>query len=336
MVVIRIEPLDLYGAGTWDSIVAESSNGTIFHCTDWLELSRELDLPFSGIPGVNLSRKMIVMTADGEPAGIIAGIECNILGLKALISPARGTFTPYGGLVVRDQQMAGIPDLPGLFTKSLLTQYRIVVSTEPPITPAKESSKHYIVKRTYVLDLTIPVETLRSRFERQRLRNIKRAEKSGVSIFEGSNESQIESYYDMWKETATRKSIGRLLPLSCYIDIFRRLGTDRAKLLLALHRDELVAGAILLNDNKRLYCWGAANTQTGLAVGASSLIQWKAILLGKEMGFREYDLVGGNIRSLCTFKASFGGARRSYYEYVMTRPGLVGSLARKSIQLVGL
>jgi lipid II:glycine glycyltransferase (peptidoglycan interpeptide bridge formation enzyme) len=146
----------------------------------------------------------------------------------------------------------------------------------------------------------------------------------------------VESYYDLLKETRKRKSISGLLPLSYYIDVFRKLGRDRAKLLLALYRDDPVAGAFLLNDNKRFYYWSGASTQTGLSLGANSVIQWKAILLGKEMGLREYDLVGGNIPSVAFFKAGFGGSIRSYYRFIVARPPLLGGLVRRSLQLFDL
>ena len=325
--MIRVESIQPHNITEWNSVVAESGLGTIFHCTDWLELS---GFSFADSSD-HVSRKMIMLAEDDETKGLIAGFELGALGFKVLVSPAPRTFTPYGGLILRDHLEASV------CLKSLLREYAIVIMTDPPVLNPRKLSEYYFTKNTIVLpDLTIPVEDLWARIRKGTRWSIKKAERSGVSIVEASNESHVECYYDLLKETHERKNISGLLPPSYYLDVFRSLGrSNQAKLLLALYGGEPVAGVFLLNDKKRMYYWSGASTQAGLALGANSMIQWRAILWGKQTGLREYDMIGANVPGVAFFKAGFGGELRKYCRFVIARRPLVGSFVHKYLQLLG-
>lgn len=330
-VTIDVELLDQHNPEIWDSIVADSKQGTVFHSVDWLELSlSSVNLSFPN-SALHLNQRMFVLTAEGEPVGAFAGLEYSFLGLKVLVSPSPRTFTPYGGLVVRERRQ----NLYSLLMKSLLKEYPIIMSTDPPITPATELPQQYIMKYTFVLDLTMPVDILWSRIRKGTRRHVKKAENDGVSVLEASDENHIRSYHDLLRETHERKDISGLLPLSFYVDVFRKLGGNRVKLLLAVYKDDPVAGAFLLYDSKRFYYWSGASTETGLSLGANSMIQWKAILWGKDRGLLEYDMVGANIPSVAFFKAAFGGELRRYHRSIAARSTLLASTISRCLRTFG-
>jgi hypothetical protein len=55
----------------------------------------------------------------------------------------------------------------------------------------REWSKEYTVNNTYVLDITIPVNALWSRIKKRTKWSIRKAERSGLSVLEVSNESHV-------------------------------------------------------------------------------------------------------------------------------------------------
>jgi hypothetical protein len=319
-VVLTIEYGNRHSAETWDSIVTDSRSGTIFHLRDWLDISMDAKPRIEGTPIMRSAGKMLVLADDREPVGVFAGIEYNVLGLKALISPGPRRLTPYGGLVVRKKQDERIPVFWQALKSKLLREYSIIVVTNPPAAERKDWSQQEIPRKTLVLDLTKPVNILWSGMRKGRRYDIKKAEKSGVLVVEGTTEAQVAAYYDLLKRTLERKEFSVLPPLDFYVNIFRVLWPSKARLLLATHQDEIVAGAFLLNDEKHLYYWSGASQESGLALGANSMIQWKAILWGKENGIQEYDMTGANIPSVAFFKAGFGGEYRQYHTFVVTKP----------------
>ena len=59
------------------------------------------------------------------------------------------------------------------------------------------------------------------------------------------------------------------------------------------------------------------------------MIQWKAILWGKENALQEYDRIGANIPSVAFFKAEFGGEYCQYDTFVMTKFSSLGYLVTR-------
>jgi hypothetical protein len=321
-VTIRIEPLDACDPGVWDHIVTPSKFSTVFHSKDWLKLCQAHLSP---------TPRPLVLLENEEPVGVFAGSEYGFLGLKGFFSPAPQTWTFYGGLLVRDTEEDRKCELWQMLMSSLLREYSFVITTDPPTSNTLGWCQYQTVKKTLVVQLSCPVGELWSRTRRDRRRGIKSAEQKGVHVVECDREDDVKVYYDMLRQTRERKRYRTLLPLRFFSDVLRTMGRRRAKLYLAMIGDMAVAGAFLLLDDKRFYCWSAASREAGLALGANSLIQWKAILWGKENGFVEYDMLGANIPSVASFKAGFGSEYRKYYSSVVTRPRAVARIVRWSL-----
>lgn len=321
-VSIRIEPLDACDQGVWDRIVTLSKCGNVFNSKDWLKLCQA---HLSSIP------RLLVLLKDEEPVGVCAGSEYVFLGLKGFLSPAPQTWSFYGGLLVRDTEEDRKRELWQMLMSSLLREYSFVVTTDPPTSNTLGWCQYQTVRKTLIVRLSCPVEELRSRIRRDRRRDIKRAENEGIQVVECHREEDVRAYYEMLRQTCERKEISTLLPLRFFIDVLRVMGERRAKLFLAMLGEITVAGAFLLLDDKRFYCWSAASREPGLRLGANSLIQWKSILWGKENGFVEYDMLGANIPSVASFKAGFGSEYRQYYSSVVTRPRALARVVRWSL-----
>jgi len=318
---VRIEPLDDHTSGAWDSIVASSKFGTIFHSTHWLKLYLQADQMLS-------SPRFLVLLDDGNPVGVYAGSEYDFHGLKAFMSPAPRSWTYYGGLVVSSPERGRTHELWRVLMSSLLKNYTIVVSTDPPSMETLGWCEQQTARKTLVVRLSLPVEKLWSRIREGRRREIRKAEREGVLVVEGDRPDDVQAYYEMLKQTRDRKRFRTILPFRFYANVLHTLGQNRAKLFLAVYRNEPVAGVFLLNDSKRLYYWSGASNEAGLRLGANSLVHWKAILFGRERGLSEYDMLGANIPSVASFKAGFGGEYRKFYSSIMAHPNLLAGVVR--------
>jgi lipid II:glycine glycyltransferase (peptidoglycan interpeptide bridge formation enzyme) len=266
--------------------------------------------------------------------GVFAGIEYDVLRLRTLVSPAPRRLTPYGGLVAKEKREEIVPVLWRTLMSALLKEYVVIVVTDPPTAEWICSSHHEVARKTLTVDLTQPTNILWSRLRKGRRYDIRKAERKGVSVVEGTTETQVEAYYDLLKHTLQRKEFTILPPVDFYKDVFRTLRPSRARLLLAMHRDRTVAGSFLLNDDRHLYYWSGASNEDGLALGANSMIQWRTILWGKENALHEYDMTGANIPSVSFFKAGFGGEYRQYYTHVIAKPSSLGHLVARLISTI--
>ena len=147
--------------------------------------------------------------------------------------------------------------------------------------------------------------------------NIKLASKKGVEISWGS-EKDLDAWYDLYKTTSERDKIA-IHNLSYYKKVFSMAaGSETApdvRILLARHEDELLAGIVVVFDDKRAtYLYGASSNEKRNLMPAYAL-QWEAMKKAKERGCTSYDMFGippsndpGHpMYGLYRFKTGFGG-----------------------------
>jgi hypothetical protein len=322
---IKIEALSEPDSSVWDSIVNNSSQGTVFHSSDWLNLTLEAKPTAKRLTLVNTAQKYYLLRESSDYLGVFSGVEYDFLGLKAIVSPATWSWAVYGGLVVRDSEQERKRDLWRLVMSTLLKDYRVVIVADPPTVDTHGWCDSQIARTTLESDLTLPQSILWSRMRTTRRRDIRKAERSGVWMLEATEDDHVKMYYRLLEQTRERKEFKSLPPLRFFLETFSRLRGTRAKLLLAFRADRLLAGVFLTYDNRRLYYWSGALGDDGLKLGASSFLHWKSILWGKEHGLQTYDMVVPlNIPGVAFFKTSFGGESRLYYQSILTRPNWLG------------
>jgi lipid II:glycine glycyltransferase (peptidoglycan interpeptide bridge formation enzyme) len=167
--------------------------------------------------------------------------------------------------------------------------------------------------RTLLLDLSDGLEELRKGL-RQKWRNqLNAAERNGLEIVEGTEDELFQTFTEIYREMAARKS----LPRTGSIDEFRRIQQrlpDSWKLRVFLCRSNGTpcAGAVCSTIGKTgIYLFGATN-DAAMKNKASYLIQWKIVEWLKKAGCRHYDLHGINPSrnpGTYTFKSGLSGSR---------------------------
>ncbi|WP_328318656.1 lipid II:glycine glycyltransferase FemX [Streptomyces sp. NBC_00388] len=152
-------------------------------------------------------------------------------------------------------------------------------------------------------------------------RNIKKAEKAGVTVERGEY-ADLSAFYDLYVETAGRdRFIPRPLPY------FQRMWTvltaehpDRMRLYLARHEGEVLAAATMLTVGDHVWYSYGASTSRKREVQPNNAIQWRMMSDAHALGAGVYDLRGitdtleesNHLLGLLRFKVGTGGHAIEY------------------------
>jgi len=124
-------------------------------------------------------------------------------------------------------------------------------------------------------------------------RNIRKADKSGVTVSTGSRED-LKSFHDLYVHTAQRDHFTPR-PLSYFETMYDALGADepdRIALWLAHHEGDLVAATIGVRVGAHAwYSYGASSTDKR-EVRGSNAVQWAMVRSAIAQGADVYDLRG--------------------------------------------
>lgn len=147
--------------------------------------------------------------------------------------------------------------------------------------------------RTFILDLTPPVEELRRNLDKKWRNQLSRAEKNGLKVVAGSGTDQYQTFCRMYKQMRNRK----IFKSTVDIEEFERIQEDlpethRMRILICEHEGVPVSGVVAsAMGDSAIYVLGATSDK-GLDAKGSYLLQWSLIQWLKENGIRGYDLGG--------------------------------------------
>ncbi len=184
---------------------------------------------------------------------------------------------------------------------------------------------------TSLVDITLAEDELLSRVKKKTRYNIRYAQKKGVKVIRGER-CHITEFYEIHKNTAGYKDFP-IFP----IDYFHYLWDVYSKVnkIFILHafKDSTPLGSLILMPYGDRLCslWGSA-ARLKPDAKAGYLLDWEAILLAKEMGFKQYDLCGVEtdyISSASEYKRGFGGTDYRYQDTLEHYYGFSPGLRRK-------
>lgn len=159
-------------------------------------------------------------------------------------------------------------------------------------------------KFTFILDISKSEEELLKNFHPKTRYNIRVAKKHNVKVEIEDSERAFKEYLRLTKETTTRQRFFAHTP-SYHTKMWETLSNKRATdtnslsahLLRATYKpdggsEETLASWILFVFHNYLYYPYGASSSKFRNVMASNLIMWEAILLGKKLGLKYFDMWG--------------------------------------------
>ena len=314
----------------WDSLIASSPFGTIFHTLRWLRIAEKYTksklYPLIGVKGDNI---VGVFPVFYKKKGM----------LRAILSPPPRTGIPYMGPVLSDYERLKQEKRESLlydfvrgvdsFIHEHFKPHYIYIKMPPGLNdcrPFKWSGYHANPVYSYLLDISIGLSDIEASFSIQARRNIKQAMKKEELKFEEGSEEELEILYDMLFERY--KEQNRKIPISkgYLMDLFNEYAPENMKIFVIRNQNgEIVSGGVKLCYKDRIMDWIG---QPKTAVRTSNdFLHWCVIRWGVEHNLRYYEILGANTPTISKFKAKFNPSLELYFE--MKKMSLIGAVAEK-------
>lgn len=160
-------------------------------------------------------------------------------------------------------------------------------------------------------------------------RNIRKAEKSGVEVVEGTRED-LALFHPVYVETGERDGFTPrgLVYFERMWDALNAEDPKRMRLYLAKHEGEVVAATTMVTVGDHAWYSYGASTTASRNVRPSNAVQWKMITDSLDSGCAVYDLrgisdnltAGDHLLGLVQFKVGTGGYAQEYvgeWDYVL-------------------
>lgn len=171
-------------------------------------------------------------------------------------------------------------------------------------------------EQCWVLDLTVPEETLLAGMRKSSRYEIRRADKVGVTIYSTSDPVHIEDFMTLYGHTSSRHGFVPHLGIREEFEIFAK--RKQAMLYLGKHDNTIISGAIILYYGHQAIYHHGASVPSQYPV--SHAVQWEAIKEAKKRGMNVYNFWGiapddspkHPWRGITVFKKGFGGSEVNY------------------------
>ena len=190
----------------------------------------------------------------------------------------------------------------------------------PRVNPLLSLGCENTLTQTWVVDLQMGKDRLWANMEGRARTAIRKAEKLGVQSRPADRPGDLDIYYHLHCETYQRTGV-RPHPKAYFEAIWHDfLAKNRSYILFAEWQ-----GAVVAAENFGIYkqaavYWTGAASRQGLALEASSLLQWQAMQWMLQNGIDWYEtgeafphISEGKQKGLNDFKKSFGGVLYPFY-----------------------
>ncbi|MEO0249239.1 MAG: peptidoglycan bridge formation glycyltransferase FemA/FemB family protein [candidate division WOR-3 bacterium] len=149
--------------------------------------------------------------------------------------------------------------------------------------------------RTLLLDMCPPLQQIRKNMDQKWRNCLNRAERNGLQIVEGTEDTLFEEFIRLYREMLERKKFEEPNDINEFRTMQLGLPAEfKMRIFLCRSGGANSAGAICsaIGDTG-IYLFGATNHE-GMRNKGSYLVQWRVIQWLKEMGCRSYNLNGIN------------------------------------------
>ena len=290
-----------------------------FHALDvssvpWQELDKYQDRSvFQTLPWLNFVAEsqgatplIVRIDKSGVTLGYFTGLVVNKMGLKILGSPFNGWTTTYMGFnLLNDDSLSEILEC---FSKYVFNELgcRLVQISERRFTETDFDMASYEVinYRNLEIDLTKSEDELLGKMASAKRRGIKKANKSGITIVEASDDQFADDYYSQLEEVFAKRSLKPTYNKERVISLINNLHPSGQLLLLrAMSPDgECIATGIFPAFNDTMLFWGGASWRKHQHYHPNEYMFWYAMRYWKNKGIKTFNLGGW-----ADYKQQYGG-----------------------------
>ena len=183
--------------------------------------------------------------------------------------------------------------------------------------------------RSYLVDLSADEDTILARMNQGTRRNIRKSERFGVTIREGTRDD-LDSFNALLHETGARDAFGVHAP-RYYEHVYERfVPQGRGALLLGSYDGHDLAGVMVFAlADQGWYLYGASSERERQRM-ASYGVQWAGMRWAKARGARCYDMVGVPDAEVETLEAQFPTRSDGLWGVYRFKRGWGGTVVRSA------
>jgi hypothetical protein len=300
---------------------------TVFQTREWVRFVSECQR----------ATPVLAELRDGaEIVGYFTGLTFSRMGVKVLGSSFPGWTTPYMGFnLVKGASRAEALRALEVAAWDALKCLHMEVS-DPYFEPEDGRSLGFQCEwyESYRTDLTKTEEEIFNGMSSACRRNIRKAEKSGVTIEEAHDLGFADEYYEQLQDVFAKQGLVPTYDVERVRSLIRNV-QPTGRLLLVRARDprgKCIATGIFPGYNRIAEFWGNASFRSSQILRPNEYIHWYAMHYWKRRGVAIYDWGGGS-----TYKEKYGCVAhnvpwftKSRYKVVSTlRNGAKEAFARK-------
>ena len=182
----------------------------------------------------------------------------------------------------------------------------------------KENQFPYIENTNYLLDLILDYEKLYSSYSKNTKRNLKKANKSNLSLIKGVKPENIVKLFrenkgkdlDKWKDYHYRR-LTRLI----YTSMYKGVGTSYG---VYSENNELTSAAFFLKTSGKLIFLFSGNSKLGMETHSMTYLI-DAVIRENSPGMKTLDFEGSNIPGIARFYSGFGAYKSTYLRIKINR-----------------
>ena len=156
-----------------------------------------------------------------------------------------------------------------------------------------ETNESRDIYRTFLMDLTPPLEELRSRLDKKWRNQLSRSEKNNLTVISGHGSEEYRIFCEIYSQMRKRKAFETTVDADEFGRIQEALPeSQRMHILICQEKGNPVAGLVAsaIGDSA-IYLLGATS-DAGLNAKGAYLLQWDLICWLKKRGIKSYDLGG--------------------------------------------
>lgn len=301
-----INPLEFHG---WDALVLTADNYSFFHSSAWIRVLCE---------SYGYKPVFFALSHGGNLSAVIPMLE-----VRSHLTGHRGVSLPFSDyckpLTFDGARLYRVPD--ALIGEAKRAGWKYLdFRGEGIVSSATPVWSRYVC---HGLKMPADEKGLLAGFHKNTLRNIKKAEASGVRVVMSESLESLQDYYRLHCLTRKRQGVPPQ-PFQFFRKVFDHIiSKGRGMTVLAYREGEPVAGAVYFHfGRKAMYKYGASDT-SGRGNGDNAAVMREALRKYTREGY-DYFCFGRTDRDmegLRRFKAGFGATEYplSYYRFDIRR-----------------
>jgi CelD/BcsL family acetyltransferase involved in cellulose biosynthesis len=295
---LNIARVDPRSDPLWCNLVNQAPS-SVFHSPAWIQV-------LSDTYGWD-ARALVMVDDRGQPYGGLPFVRISdILGERILALP----FSDYCDPLVDTAETWRLL-IDGLLLEHCPITLRCLHNTLPlqdeRFTVVKEAKWHRLDLRP------LPDELWRAMHDSTH-RAIRKSEREGLTVRVARTELELRCFFEMHLKIRKYKYGLLAQPYSFFQNIWRRfVDNQRGFLLLAMHKDRIVAADFFLVWKDTLYYKFNASLPDDLCHRPNDLLIWQAMQLAKQQGLTYLDFGLSDIdqEGLVRYKRKFGSEERN-------------------------